>query len=245
MRLPIIFSILAGLALSGVLFFSAQGLPAQTESAQTEIEVEQPAVAAADGFNLFALGVFGQFRVFNFDQSYTDQFGIAVPQPFRLALPINDALHLVSDGAPDNGAFARFTWAVGPDDDRRFVENVTVYAAEWAQTQNPDVRLDAIQAFIRDNVFAQATAGMGGGELAGWGRLEVNGLVAAQAMGTYTDPTWGPMLLRIVAYPNPGPGPSYFVMNHISLDMVPIVHLDQMRSSLGGQAVQSFGYLAQ
>ncbi len=235
MRLPIIFSIIAGLALSGVLYLTPRELPAQTDAAPEQTTVP---------FNLFALGGFGQFRVFNFDQSYTDRFGIPVPQPFRLALPINDALQLISDGAPDNGGFAKFTWAAGPEDDRRFVENMTVYAADWAQTPNQDVRLDAILAFIRDNVFAQATVAQGGGELVGWGRIEVNGLVAVQAMGTYTDPTWGPMLLRIVAYPNPGQGPSYFVTNNISLDMVPIVHVDQMRSSLGGQAVGSFAYLA-
>lgn len=192
-------------------------------------------------FNLFALDGFGQFEIFDFNAAYTETFGIAVPTDFQLSLPLNDNLELISNGKPQSG-FVSFTWAAETGDERRFVENVTVYAADWPKLSGPQERQAEVLALIRDRVFAQATASSGGGTLAGWGGGEVGGLPAVQAAGTYDDPKWGPMLIRIVAVPNPGDGPSYYLINNISLAMVPIVHLDQTRSSLGGQAISSFRY---
>lgn len=237
MRLTLALAAVAGL---GICMISATGSVRAQEADDATTE------HTADGtaqFNLFALDGFGQTRTFTFDASYTERFGLPVPHPFRMSFPLNDALDFVADGAPDSG-FAKFTWAAGEGDARSFVENLVIHSADWPQG-DPAERTAAIQALIRDNVFARATASHGGGQLLGWGEGTINGLQVVQAAGTYTDAEWGPMLLRIVAYPNPGDGPSYFMLNNISLAMVPVVHLDQTRSTLGGQALLSFTYLPQ
>ncbi len=237
MRLAGPLLLAAALALGGGL-----ALRAQSGGGTADPDPAQAAPSPEISFNLFALEGFGRFQVHDFDASYTEQFGIAVPAPFRLAVPLNDALELISDGKPDSG-FVKFTWVADAEGDRRFVENIAVYAADWGPGASPVERRAEVLALIRDRIFAQATAPHGGGDLKGWGEGEVGGLPAVQAAGTYTDATWGPMLLRIVAVPNPNPGPSYFMLNNISLAMVPVVHLDQMRSTLGGQAITTFRYL--
>ncbi len=251
LRLLALVLALAALSVAAALVFLPGPAPAQSQ-VQSEVQSQGQTGDVSPGggtppeatFNLFALEGFGQVRRFMFDDSYTERFGIEVPAPFTLSLPINDALDLISDGAPDSG-FVRFTWVAGTGDDRRFVENLIVHAADWPGGEGGDGedRMDAVEALIRDRVFAQATAQHGGGDLLAWGRGDIDGLPVVQAAGTYTDARWGPMLLRIVAMPNPGAGASYFVLNNISLDMVPIEHIDQTRSSLGGQTILSFRYL--
>lgn len=227
---------LLALVLAGLVVLNAPTTVAQTDLATSE------ATGPSTSFNLFALDGFGSFRIFDFNADYTARFGIPVPTPFRLSLPQNDNLELISDGAPDSG-FASFTWVANVDGQRTFVENIRVFSAEWPLSDNIESREADILALIRDRIFARATAQFGGGQLVGWGGGDIGGTRALQAAGTYVDPTWGPMVLRIVAIPNTRDATSYFLMNSVSVDMVPIVHIDQLRSTLGGQTILSFRYL--
>ncbi len=63
-------------------------------------------------FNLFEFeGAYVQ-RIFNFDEEYASKYGITVPIPFSISVPIRSDVKMIADGKPDDGGFAKFTFAV-------------------------------------------------------------------------------------------------------------------------------------
>ncbi|MBL4813497.1 MAG: hypothetical protein JKX69_14350 [Rhodobacteraceae bacterium] len=212
--------------------------------------IAQDSAAAASAqeaaeFNLFDLGSIPARRVFVFDAAFTEQFDIAVPAPFRVALPRDDRINLISDGAPENG-FVKFTYTYDTEDGPALIENITIHAAEWELPEGSvdpmEALLEGIAPLMYEQVFNQATAPHGGGEMLGWRQAQVNGLQIIDVIGRYEDAIWGPMLLRITAIPNPGGGASYFMLNNIRYGAVPIDDLSLLGQTLGGQMIASFNY---
>jgi len=203
-------------------------------------------------FNLFSMEGFERSRVYNFDAGYTERFGIEVPVPFTISRPIVSELNVISDGAPDKG-FVKFTYVAGPDDapvdERVFVESFEVYEMNVPMMSASDdpmtERLNGIGPLMYGQVFQQATAPHSNGEMLGWQRSEINGLEVIDVIGTFTHQIWGPMFLRIVAFPNPNGAQSYFVINNISLNMVPISDVSQLPETIGGRIFESFAYLSE
>lgn len=198
-------------------------------------------------FNLFNLEGVSSNRVFLFDDGYTQQYGIDVPVPFSLSVPDRDQIDLIADGQPDGGAFVKFTFATG--EPRQFVENIQVVTATIPMVEEAEdpqaTRLQLSANLLQERVFPVAVQGFENAEILAIEAFEFEGYVGVHLVGTYTDPTIGPMLLRLTAHPNPTRPESYLTVANINLALVPVTDGDTLRRSLSSQVANSLTFLAE
>jgi hypothetical protein len=216
------------LILAGVL-----AVPAQSQTGTSPV-----------AFNLLAYEGGYSARIFTFDQTYSETYGVPVPIPFEIQMPIRDDVDMIADGKPDGG-FVKFTFAT-QDEPPRFIENVHILTASLprfpAAYNPPRARLENISEFLAQAVFPQATAGFQNPQINSVRAIDVNGITAIEVAGNYLDAENGPMVLRIVALPHPLQDESTVIFNHISNTLVPIAGVDQLPLTLGGRAISSFVY---
>lgn len=209
--------------------------------------VAQAQVSGSVEFNLFELEGASANRVFLFDQVYADQYGIDVPTPFTVAVPIQDRIEMIPDGQPDGGAFVRFTFTTG--DPRQFVENIQIVTATLPfqpEANDPDAaRLDLSVAVLRDRIFPAAVQGYEDAQVLAIEIFEFEGYTGVHLIGRYTDPAIGPMLLRLTAHPNPDRPESYLTVAYINLALVPVSDGETLRASLSSRVANSLTYLPQ
>lgn len=206
------------------------------------------ASAQSDGatvaFNLLTLEGVTVDRVFTFDAAYTEKFGIPVPAPFRVEIPIHDEVELIADGKPDGG-FVKFTFATR-EQTRRFIENfhvVDMTIGMSADAADPlAARLQTLAQVVEKQALPMATQGFSDVRMIGIRRNDFNGVPSVELVATYTDPSVGPMVLQLAGLLNPDAPESYLVVHNLSLTTVPMASLDELPQSLGGRVLASFEY---
>jgi len=196
-------------------------------------------------FNLFEFDGLYVERAFNFDESYTEQFGIDVPVPFSVAVPDRDGVVLIADGQPDGGAFVKFTFATEAEP-RQFLENLQVVPAivSLAETaQDPTLtRVQIAARALQEQVFPQAVAGFDDPQILAIEQIDFGDVTGVHLVGTYTDPAIGPMLVRLTMMLHPDRPEGYFTISNINLSLVPVNDGETLAASLTGRVLNSWVY---
>lgn len=196
-------------------------------------------------FNLLSYEGVYLNRIFRFDAGYTEKYGIPVPVPFVLEVPIRQDVELIADGRP-SGGLVKFTFATKDTEPRAFIENFHVVGAVFPRqgegTEAQTARQEIAARALINSAFPAAIKGFSQAKILTNRAIEVNGIAAVEVIGTYQDPANGPMVLRLVALPHPDRDESYFVIHNISQTLVPITGPEQMPQTLGGRVLNSFTY---
>lgn len=202
--------------------------------------------AASVEFNLLTFEGAYLSKVFTFDAAYTENYGIPVSVPFRIAVPTRTGVDLIADGRP-NGGLVKFTFATDEGEARQFIENFHVITASFPiPTDHEDPvgeRIRVVAGLLAEQAFPAAVQGFGDPKILALGPISIGETDAVELVGQYGDPSLGPMLVRIVAFPHPTRAESYFVINNINRTLVPATNNEDLANSLGGRTFQSFTYL--
>ncbi len=204
------------------------------------------AAQATIDFNLFEIEGFEASKVFKFDASYTEKFGIPVAVPFQINVPINRQIELIADGKPAGGGLAKFTFAT-KDEPRTFIENIQIVSATIPLMTDQDdpaaARVQVAVGLLTDQVFPAAVQGFQNAKILTVEEISMGGVHAVHLIGTYDDPTIGAMLLRLVAMPHPSNEQSYVTISNINLALVPVMDGPTLAASLSGRVMSSWTYL--
>lgn len=196
-------------------------------------------------FNLFSYQGAYLNKVFTFDEAYTEKYGIPVPVPFQVQIPIRDDIELIADGKPAGG-IVKFTFATKDAAGRKFVENVHIIDATFpipTGVENPvQARLQETGRALVQSGLPSALKGFADVKLIGTRETLINGIPAVELVATYTDPSTGPMALQMMGLPHPDRAESYFVLHNINRSLVPITGPDMLPETLGGRVLASFTY---
>ena len=196
-------------------------------------------------FNLFSFEGAYLNRIFRFDADYTAKYGVPVPAPFVVEVPVRQDVELIADGKP-SGGLVKFTFATKDTGTRQFIENFHVVDARFPRLGDSDEARQsrsqqAAQALIK-SAFPAAVQGFQDPKILKSGVLQINGITAVEVIGTYMDPANGPMVLQLVALPHPARDESYFTIRNIARALVPMSGPEQLPETLGGRVLSSFSY---
>ncbi|KAE9632438.1 hypothetical protein [Parasedimentitalea maritima] len=204
-----------------------------------------PAQDANISFNLFSYEGAYLNRIFRFDADYTAKYNIPIEVPFALQIPVRNDVKLIADGKP-SGGIVKFTFATKDPSERKFIENFHVVGASFPIPQDSNdpmpIRLRTAAKALTQSAFPSAVREFTDAKIISTREIMVNGLRAAEVLGTYTDPANGPMVLQLVAVPHPNRAESYFIVHNISRTMVPMSGPEQLPETLGGRVLDSFTY---
>ncbi len=210
------------------------GLATTPVSAQATVE-----------FNLFELEGLTTARIFEFDEDYTAQFGIPVPLPFTIQVPTHSDVHLISDGAPDGGAFVKFTFATNTEP-RQFIENIQIVSATIPMAEDQEdpatVRLQISARALQEQIFPQAVAGFENPEILAIEAIDFGDVPGVHLIGTYTDPSIGPMAVRLTMMLHPDRPEAYFTISNINLSLAPVSDGATLAATLTGRLLNSWVY---
>ena len=207
-----------------------------------------PAAQSQDAslsFNLFSYEGAYLNRIFRFNADYTAKYNIPIDVPFALQIPIRDDVELIADGRP-SGGIVKFTFATKDPSGRKFIENFHVIDASFPIPQDSDdpmpIRLQSAAKALTQSAYPAAVQGFTDAKIISTLEIAVNGMRAVELLGTYTDPSNGPMVLQLVAIPHPARAESYFVLHNINRTLVPVNGPEQLPETLGGRVLDSFTY---
>lgn len=223
------------------------------------LTVSAPAFAQLSGefeFNLFEVEGARVATIFDFDDGYTREFGIPVPVPFSIQVPVVDGVARIADGRPAGGAFVKFTFAAlrdpaAPDseENRVFLENIQIVTATIPVPEGAAdpaaARLQLAAQLLREQAFPQAVAGFQQAEILALEAItfgpdgEVPGV---QLVGRYVDPSIGPMLVRLTAMLHPGRPESYVTISNVNLALAPVSDGETLARTLTGRILNSWTY---
>ncbi len=207
--------------------------------------LQAQATSGSVQFNLLSYEGAYLSRAFNFDDAYTQKYGIPVSAAFRVAIPMRDDVELIADGQPDTG-FVKFTFATKDPEGRKFIENFHVFEVTFGVPEgasDPDAaRLQMVAQAMKEQVLPQVVKGFADVELIGLREIEVGGVASVELVAIYTDPDNGPMVLQMAGLPNPDSANSYLVVHNLSRTLVPISGPEQLPETLGGRVLMSFQY---
>lgn len=196
-------------------------------------------------FNLFSYEGAYLNRIFRFDADYTAKYNIPIDVPFALQIPIRDDVELIADGRP-SGGIVKFTFATKDPSGRKFIENFHVVGASFPIPQDSDdpmpIRLRTAAKALTQSAYPSAIQGFTDAKIISTQEIAVNGMRAVELLGTYTDPSNGPMVLQLVAIPHPARAESYFILHNINRTLVPVSGPEQLPGTLGGRVLDSFTY---
>ena len=207
-----------------------------------------PAAQSQDAslsFNLFSYEGAYLNKIFRFNADYTAKYNIPIDVPFALQIPIRKDVELIADGRP-SGGIVKFTFATKDPSGRQFIENFHVVDASFPIPQDSSdpmpVRLRTAAKALTQSAYPSAVQGFTDAKIISTREIAVNGMRAAELLGTYTDPSNGPMVLQLVAIPHPDRAESYFILHNISRTLVPMSGPEQLPETLGGRVLDSFTY---
>jgi hypothetical protein len=210
----------------------------------TGAALAQSASAQID-FNLFEFEGLYLEQAFNFDDTYTERFGIDVPVPFSVSVPNRDGVVLIADGAPDGGAFVKFTFATDTEP-RQFLENIQVVTASIPMAEEAEdpatARIQIAARALQEQVFPQAVEGFDEPQILAIEQINFGDVVGVHLVGTYGDPAIGPMVVRLTMMLNPDAPESYFTISNINATLVPVVDGETLAASLTGRVLNSWVY---
>lgn len=196
-------------------------------------------------FNLFEFDGLYVGQAFDFDDSYTERFGIEVPVPFSVSVPNRDGVVLIADGAPDGGAFVKFTFATDTEP-RQFLENIQIVTASIPMAEDAEdpamTRIQISARVLQEQVFPQAVAGFDNPQILAIEQINFGDVVAVHLVGTYGDPGIGPMMVRLTMMLNPDGPESYFTISNINTTLVPVVDGETLAASMTGRVLNSWAY---
>jgi len=202
---------------------------------------QEPSVS----FNLFSFEGAYLNRIFRFNADYSAKYNIPIEVPFALQIPVRNDVELIADGRP-SGGIVKFTFATKAPSGRKFIENFHVVDASFPIPQGNDdpmpIRLRTAAKALTESAFPSAIQGFTDAKIISTREIAVNGMRAAEVLGTYTDPANGPMVLQLVAIPHPARAESYFILHNISRTLVPMSGPEQLPETLGGRVLDSFSY---
>jgi hypothetical protein len=207
-----------------------------------------PAAKSQDAslsFNLFSYEGAYLNKIFRFNADYTAKYNIPIDVPFALQIPIRKDVELIADGRP-SGGIVKFTFATKDPSGRKFIENFHVVDASFPIPQDSSdpmpVRLRTAAKALTQSAYPSAVQGFADAKIISTLEIAVNGMRAVELLGTYTDPSNGPMVLQLVAIPHPDRAESYFILHNISRTLVPMSGPEQLPETLGGRVLDSFTY---
>lgn len=196
-------------------------------------------------FNLFEFEGLYVERAFNFDDSYTEQFGIDVAVPFSVAVPDRDGVVLIADGQPDGGAFVKFTFATEAEP-RQFLENIQVVTASVPMAESTEdpmtTRIQIAARALQEQIFPQAVAGFDDPQILAIEQIDFGDVTGVHLVGTYGDPAIGPMMVRLTMMLHPDRPEGYFTISNINLSLVPVNDGETLAASLTGRVLNSWVY---
>ncbi len=197
-------------------------------------------------FNLFEFeGAYVQ-RIFNFDEEYASKYGITVPIPFSISVPIRSDVKMIADGKPDDGGFAKFTFAVEDDGNLVFLENIKLVSATIpipADVDDPEaVRMQIAAKLLREQAFPSAVKGFQNPEILALEKYEFDNSRGVQLIGLYVDPSIGSMLLRMTINLNPKHPVSYLTVANTNLSLVPVSNGDTLRQTITARVANGLTY---
>lgn len=196
-------------------------------------------------FNLFEFDGLYVERAFDFDDSYTERFGVEVPVPFSVAVPERDGVALIADGQPDGGAFVKFTFATDAEP-RRFLENIQVVTASVPMAENTEdpetTRIQIAARALQEQVFPRAVAGFDDPRILAIEQIDFGDVTGVHLVGTYGDPAIGPMMVRLTMMLHPDRPEGYFTISNINLSLVPVTDGDTLAATMTGRLLNSWVY---
>ncbi|MFN4172501.1 MAG: hypothetical protein ACK4GW_12190 [Pseudorhodobacter sp.] len=198
-------------------------------------------------FNLLTYEGLVVSDIFVFDQAYAEKHGAPVPAPFALKVPKDPSILRIADARPDGGALVKFTFGLEQDGHRTFLENLQIASATlpfYADREDPaETRIRAAVHLARDQIFPRAVAGFDAPKVLAVEQVVLGSVPdAVHLIASYTDPSVGPMLLRIVVLPHPRQEASLFVVSNINLTLVPVTDGATLARSLTGRVLASWDY---
>jgi hypothetical protein len=196
-------------------------------------------------FNLFEFEGPYVERAFNFDDSYTEEFGIDVSVPFSVSVPDRDGVVLIADGQPDGGAFVKFTFATETEP-RQFLENIQVVTASVPMAETTEdpatTRIQIAARALQEQIFPQAVAGFDDPRILAIEQIDFGDVTGVHLVGTYGDPAIGPMMVRLTMMLNPDRPEGYVTISNINLSLVPVNDGETLAASLTGRVLNSWVY---
>ncbi len=204
-------------------------------------QAQEPSVS----FNLFSFEGAYLNRIFRFNADYSAKYNIPIEVPFALQIPVRNDVELIADGRP-SGGIVKFTFATKDPSGRKFIENFHVVDASFPIPEDGNdpmpIRLRTAAKALTQSAFPSAVQGFTDAKIISTREITVNGMRAAEVLGTYTDPASGPMVLQLVAIPHPERAESYFILHNINRTLVPMSGPEQLPETLGGRVLDSFTY---
>ena len=196
-------------------------------------------------FNLFEFDGLYVERAYNFDDSYTERFGIDVSVPFSVSVPDRDGVELIADGQPDGGAFVKFTFATDTDP-RQFLENIQVVTASVPMAETAEdpalTRIQIAARALQEQIFPQAVAGFDDPQILAIEQIDFGDVTGVHLVGTYGDPAVGPMMVRLTMMLHPDRPEGYFTISNINLSLVPVSDGETLAATLTGRVLNSWVY---
>lgn len=196
-------------------------------------------------FNLFEFDGLYVERAYNFDDSYTERFGIDVSVPFSVSVPDRDGVELIADGQPDGGAFVKFTFATDTEP-RQFLENIQVVTASVPMAETAEdpalTRIQIAARALQEQIFPQAVAGFDDPQILAIEQIDFGDVTGVHLVGTYGDPAVGPMMVRLTMMLHPDRPEGYFTISNINLSLVPVSDGETLAATLTGRVLNSWVY---
>jgi len=200
---------------------------------------------ASFSFNLFSYEGAYLNRIFRFNADYTAKYNIPIDVPFALQIPVRSDVEVIADGRP-SGGIVKFTFATKDPSGRKFIENFHVIDASFpiplGSSDPMPIRLQSAAKALTQSAYPSAVQGFTDAKIISTLEIAVNGMRAVELLGTYTDPSNGPMVLQLVAIPHPDRAESYFILHNINRTLVPMSGPEQLPETLGGRVLDSFTY---
>jgi len=204
-------------------------------------------------FNLFEMQGASVQTIFNFDAGYAEKTGVPVSTPFSLSVPKHNDIKRIADGKPDGGAFVKFTFAVqgpakadGSASGLVFLENIQVIPATIpinAEADDPhNARVKVAADLLRNKALPSAVQGFKDVEILAIEEYAFKDYPGVHLIARYTDPSLGPMMLRLTANLNPTQGAGYVTIANINLTLAPVSGGETLLKTLSAQVANSLVY---
>lgn len=174
------------------------------------------------------------------NDSYTQKWGGDVTAPFQLQIPVSSGVSPLYH--PPEAGFDTLIRISFVTADQQLVENIRF--TPMILSMGPiEKQMQTIADLLRDQVFPTFTDGYADVRLVGTRSTKINIYDAVELVGSYTDPEFGLMYLRIVGIINPQSDHTVFAIANVVDAQVKLTNPDQYAQTRGGIVLSNFQFL--
>lgn len=174
------------------------------------------------------------------NDSYTQKWGGNAPAPFQLQVPIlDDASPLYHPPEEGFDTLLRVSFVT---DDQQLIENIRF--TPMILSMGPlEQQLQTMADLLRDEVFPTFTNGYANIRYVGTRSTKIHSYDAVELVGSYIDPDFGLMYLRIVGIINPDSEHTVFAIANVVDEKIRLTSPEQYAQTRGGIMLEHFQFL--